>query len=273
MVQQEQLEQRIEEYMAAKGLSREQAELLAKQDFGLMGPSNVGPLFIQPPEDSLYKAFKEALSERIKDFFPSGADTKGGQRTETTEKGPDLSQALKTAKEQGVNSLFLPDGTRIEINPKDPLGDELVNEALTWVKGQLPSIFGGGGGAGGKVSGELLASENPEIVKLGLEYRGKQEERKAAEIIAKARTDTTREVATLLATMVSPEGYQKVKAMFEEVTSRVRGGAEGADRTAEVGEDKIGLACLNCHHVNMVQKGTPSFTCENCGAENEQDWE
>lgn len=268
MMDQEQLEQRIEEYMQAKGLSREQAELLARQDFGLVGPSQLRPLFMQPPEDPITKALKDAIAERIHLLFPQpgagaggGGATGGGPQTGAGQPA-DLSGAIKAAKEHGVKSLYLPDGTLLEINPSDTLGDELVKKTMDWLKDQVPSLFTGGGG--GKTSTELLSSGDPEIVKLGLEYRAKEEERKAAETLAQARTAMAQDVAAAIGLLLSPEGFKKAREAIRGIIEAAREGR---------GTRTVLIACDECKTVNEVPEGKEVFSCNKCGAENEVSWE
>ncbi|MBA7680512.1 hypothetical protein ES703_88829 [subsurface metagenome] len=167
---------------------------------------------------------------------------------------------------------MLPDGTEISLNPKDTFGDELLQETLKWVKEKVPSLFKGEGEGGG-LSKDLLASENPEIVKLGLEFRAKEEETKAAGIMAKSKSDATMSIAALAATIISPEGYAKVKGMLDLL--RMGKGVQGEtpqDQPPPTDDNFTKLPCLKCNHTNIVPIGAPKFTCEECGTEQEQDW-
>ncbi|MBA7660536.1 hypothetical protein ES703_68538 [subsurface metagenome] len=270
MVDQERLENRIQEYMVVKGLARDQAELLVKQEFGLLGSSQGGPVYVQPKEDPITEALKDLVKERIHMLFPpppapgAGAPTGVGAQS-------NIAETLKAAREHGVNSLYLPDGTLLQINRGDALGDQLVKETADWVRGKLPDLFGGGEG---KPPTELMSSQNPEIVKLGLEYRAKDEERKAAEIMAKAKTEAMRDFAAAVGVALSPEGFEKVKGLLGGIRAGTRqggarapAGGEGAARAPHR------LGCRECGTFQEVAVGTPSFTCKKCGEENPVDWE
>ena len=265
MMSEDQFEALVSRKMDETDLSREDAELLVKRDQGLLGRNR--PVFSPPAQSPLTKAFEEAAAERIKEvLFPKGDG--GGDKG----KGPDLAETLKKAQDRGVQSLMLPDGTEISLNPKDTFGDELLQETLKWVKEKVPSLFKGEGEGGG-LSKDLLASENPEIVKLGLEFRAKEEETKAAGIMAKSKSDATMSIAALAATIISPEGYAKVKGMLDLL--RMGKGVQGEtpqDQPPPTDDNFTKLPCLKCNHTNIVPIGAPKFTCEECGTEQEQDW-
>ena len=260
MVNQEMMEARIQEYIEVKGLSYEQAELLVKQELGLLAAPHLGPLNVQPKEDPITEALRDLAKERIRMLFPPPPGSGAGAPPAAAAKS-DIAEILKAAREHGVNSLYLPDGTLLQINRGDTLGDQLINETADWVRGKLPDLFGGGEG---KPPNELMSSQNPEIVKLGLEYRAKDEERKAAEILAKAKTETAKEFAAAIGAALSPEGYEKVKGLLGGIRAGTReGGARAPHR----------LGCRECGTFQEVEVGAPSFTCKKCGEENPVDWE
>lgn len=271
MVTQEQMEERINEYMAAHGLSREDAEMLAKRDFGALRRSEVGPLNVQPNEDPVTKMLKEALADRLKVIlFPEpGAGTPaggppGGPGGVGGQAAPPISEAIKAAKEHGVKTLYLPDGTILAINPSDTLGDELVKETMGWLKEKVPMLFS----SGDKLSEGLLASQSPDIVRVGLEFRAAEKEAEAAQTLAQARVTMGKDIAAAIGMLFSPEGFKKAQEMiggFREAVAE-HGGLGGGPPMSNIG-------CDECHTINQVPQGAPTFTCKKCGTENAVTWE
>lgn len=268
MLSEEQFEALISKKMEETDLTREDAELLVKRDQGLLGRSR--PVFSPPAEDPITKAVKELVAERIKDVLAPGKGDVGDNKG----KGPDLAQTLKMAKEQNVGSFMLPDGTFLNLNPKDPFGEELIKDTLNWGREKLQAMLKGGGGGGDT---DLSTVQSPEMLKIILDDRAKTAEIEATKTIAQSKNDALAALAMLGATLISPEGYAKVKGMVDLALGKVKQGqGETPAETAETpADDKFArLPCLNpeCKHVNIVQIGTRKHTCTECGAEQEQDW-
>lgn len=263
MVQQEQFEERVSAYMQSKGLSREQAELLARQEFGLVGPSQMPPVFMQQPEDPITKAVKEVLAERVKEIFAAATAPRGGTDTGRRENATDMAQAIKAAKEQGVSGIYMPDGTLIQLKSADTFGDELVQQATDWIKGKMPDLLT----PGTKTGEGLLSSQNPEIVKLGFEFMAKEEERKAAETVAKSRNETLQNMFLLA---LAAGGGEGVRERLQKLFEGIRGAREAPQQTDS--EKTILAPCPKCPAETPVVPGQKVFTCQGCGTENEIDW-
>jgi len=278
MLSEEQFAAAVQEKMDQyPGMSQEDAETLVLKATGRLGkPFHV---IQQPQQNTFSKMLEQAAANRMEELL-FGKPKDGNTGDPAARQGADLERNLKLAQQMGVDSIVLPGGGVFKIGKADPAGSEIVEQMMDYVKKKLPTLFEPQpGGVLGNLSPEQLAMQNPEILKIFMDDKAKGAELEAAKASIESRNATIKAVADTLGLVFRPGGVDALKGVFNFMRAQGNVGPDTQEpngaATPEIDDKFPPMECANqeCKHVQFVQRGTPKYICEKCGAENLVDWE
>lgn len=272
MASQEEFQNVVQKYAQEHNLTVEEAEVLVKKKMG-MGSGTSSDLAIMsqlfhPKENPMVDAINTAIAARIGQALFPERPPGGGPGNPPGGMQPDaITAAIARAKEAGVGSLYLPDGTQIMLQPKNDdsssITKSIEQKIREYVDGAvsegLPKIFNPLGNKGT----DLPPSTDPAYARLFFEDKWKDKDREAAAIKDKARDEVIVSVAAAFGAALSPEGFDRIKQQIKQ------GGAAGAS-TKGKGEEKskapmVKAACWKCRKPFRYDQGEEAI-CPYCRA-------
>ena len=275
MASQEEWEAAVQQYAQEHNFSLEEAAEHLKKE---MGVGKIGELMswarlFQPEENPLVKAVNEAIAQRVAAGQPlfgpavvqagqGGAPAGGGQPNNIT-------TAITHAKEAGVQSIYLPDGTMVNLQAQgegNSAAKNIEQKIKEYVDGVvsngLPNMFNPPGG--NNTVTNLPPGIDPTLAKLVYEDKWKEKDREAENIRSKARDETIAAIAASIGAGLSPEGFEKIKQMIQQ------GGAAGALSQGKQGGKLAGrmirAVCWKCGKPFRYDEGEEAV-CPYCGTD------
>ena len=234
MASQEEFQKAVQQVAEEHNLTMDEAEVIVKKKMG-MGSGTTSDLamlaqFFQPKENPMVDAINKAIADRIGGALfperpPGGGDGNppgGGQPNNIT-------AAITHAKEAGVQSIYLPDGTQVMLQAKAEDGsiaksieDKIRGYLDSVITQRLPNVFSPP--ADNKGTGAALPSGilDPQLARLFYEDKWKDRDREAEDARSKARDEVIGSIAASIGAGLSPEGFEKIKGMIKQ------GGPAGA---------------------------------------------
>lgn len=286
----------VEQFAHEHDLSIEEAERTLKQRAGLEAKSLGGGTFLdalRPTPNPIEKAVSEAIATRIESIaatlFPA-PPAGGGGSPQTA-----LSDALKQAKASGAQSIYLPDGTLVKLTEdKGGNQDSILQGATSQIQKyvtdiidqRLPAVFNPQP-PGVPQTGNI---GNPEIVKLAYEDKWREEDRRAQDAVALRRDTAVKDIAAVIGSIFSPEGFVKFQKLLKEGPTGIAGERAETKTTGkmlkatcwrcmrlypyEEGEDPVcpycgqaqNVQCPGCEEV-FIPKSRDKIVCPKCNAE------
>ncbi len=253
MASQEEWEAAVQQYAQEHNFSlQEAAEHLKKE----MGSGKLGELMsmatlFQPKENPMVDAINKAIADRIGGaLFPpppgggQGNPPGGGQPNNIT-------AAITHAKEAGVQSIYLPDGTQVMLQPKAEDGsiaksieDKIRGYLDSVITQRLPNVFNPPADNKGKGAALPPGIVDPQLARLFYEDKWKDKDREAEDVRSKARDEVIGSIAASVGAALSPEGFEKIKRSIQQ------GGVAGALSQGKPGEKPTGkmirAVCWKC---------------------------
>lgn len=260
----------VQQYAKDHGLSIEEAELILKQKAGLGGnPTELGAILaaLKPEPSPIEKALSEAIASRAESIaamvFPSPP---AGGSPQTA-----LGDALKQAKASGAQSLYLPDGTVVKLTATEDKGgnqDSILNNASAQIQkyvtdtidSRLPAIFNPQP-PGTPQTGNVT---NPEIAKLAYQDKWNEEDRKAEDARAQRRDGAVRDIAAMIGTVFSPEGFAKLQKLLKEGPAGAISAGKQAEPETKTEGKMLKATCWKCLRVFPYEEGQDPV-CLYCG--------
>lgn len=268
MANQEKWAAAVQNFANEHGISAQEAENILKQRAGISTTTDFAALLaaLRPEPSPIEQAISKVIAERAEKFasvlFPAPAG--GGTAPQAA-----LSEALGQARAAGAQSLYLPDGTLVNLgtvgnNQQDSIlksaREKIEKYVADTIDSRLPAVFNP------QPQGTPLVdySSNPEIAKLAFEDKWKDDDRKAQDAIALRRDGAIRDIAAMVGALLSPEGFAKVQKLLKQ-------GLPGATST----EKKVGTetkpepkmlkaTCWKCMRVFPYEEGQDPV-CPYCG--------
>jgi len=285
MENQEQWNQQVQALAQTHGISVDEAEMLLKRRMGLEKPPDFSTWMnlmqgtqpkVSPIEQAIAKAVEARADQIVGTLFPSsgtGGASVTGQGTGTQENP--IVALLQKAKAAGVQSLYLPDGTMVnlgEAKKEGGIGEMVHNKVTAWVDGmieeRLPQLLPGAPASGKPAPDLTNLSSNPAIVRLYFEDRWKAEDRAAEDTRSASKMTAFMEIAAAVGAAFSPEGYEKIKKLLKEGPSG-RGAAsqEGKGQGQNKQGQKTNLlraTCRRCMRLFPYEEAEEPI-CPYCG--------
>lgn len=276
MASQEEFQKLVHQVAQEHNLTLDEAEMLVKEKMG-MGSHVISDLammaqLFQPKENPLVGAINQAIAQRITAGQPlfgpavvqagqGGAPAGGGQPSNN------ITTAITHAKEAGVQSIYLPDGTMVNLQAQGEGNSavknieqkirEYVDDVVS--KG-LPNMFNPPGGNSNTVT-NLPPGIDPTLAKLFYEDKWKDRDREAEDARSKARDEVIGSIAASIGAALSPEGFEKIKQTIKQ------GGVAGALSQGEQAEKPAGrmirAVCWKCGKAFRYDEGEEAL-CPYC---------
>ncbi len=270
MASQEKWEATVQQYAQEHNFSIEEAAEHLKKEMGLGKLSELTAMsqFFQPKENPMVDAINKAIADRIgQALFPERPPGGGPSNPPGGGQLNSITAAIANAKEAGVGSIYLPDGTQIMLQAKNEDSssvtksiEQKVRDYLDGVVSErLPNMFNPPSNTGTN----LPPGIDPGLARLVYEDKWKGEDRTAAGIRDKARDEVIASIAAAFGAALSPEGFEKIKQQIKQ------GGAAGAS-TKGKGEEKskapmVKAACWKCRKPFRYDPGEEAI-CPYCRA-------
>jgi len=268
MVNQEKWAAAVQQFAQDHDLSIDEAERTLKQRAGLGDkPSELGTIMdaLKPKPSPIEEALSKAIASRAESIaamvFPTPLADAGGGSPQAA-----LGDALKQAKASGAQALYLPDGTVVKLtaedtNQQDPILKNASAQIQKYVTGiidsRLPGIFN-------PPAGPVANSDNPEVAKLVFEDKWKEEDRKAEDARALRRDIALRDIAAVIGTAVSPEGFKKLQKLLKEGPAGVIGTEKKGEAETKTEGKLLKATCWRCMRVYPYEEGQDPV-CPYCG--------
>lgn len=284
MENQEQWNQQVQALVEKHGISVDEAEVLLKRRMGLERPSDFMTMMQSmqskpsPIETAIATAIAGRADQIVGNMFPSsgtGGANVTGQGTATQENP--IVGLLQKAKAAGVQSLYLPDGTLVnlgEAKKESDIGEMVRNKVTAWVDGMIQERFPQllpGAPANGKPALDLTnVGSNPDIVRLVYEDKWKAEERTAEDSRSASKITAFMDIAAAVGAAFSPEGYEKLKKLLKEGPSgRGATSQQGKGQSQSQGKQEqkarlIRATCRRCMRLFPYEEGEDPV-CPYCG--------
>lgn len=274
MDNQEQWAAQVQATAQKHGIGLDEAEVLLKHRMGIERPSDVSSWmqFMQPKPSLIEQAFSEAIAARMEQIigamFSPGGNSPGAQAQPSGE-NPVVGM-LERAKAAGVQSLYMPDGTVLNLQgAKDNgegIGATIERQVAQYVDGQiqqiLPKVLNPGNNSG--VDLQSLGG-NAEIAKLYYEDKWKGEQRAADQATAQAKIDAAKEIAAGFGAAFSPGGLENLRKLFKLGPSGAGAEQEGAGQSSQGQKVRtLRTTCWNCMRAFPYEEGQAPV-CPYCG--------
>jgi len=259
----------VQKFAENHGLSIDEAERILKQRAGLGGnPTELGTLLaaLKPEPSPIEEAVSKALASRIENMatslFPNPQANTGGGTPQAA-----LSEALKQAKAAGAQSLYLPDGTMVNLAGGNNQEGSMLKNATEKIQKYVTDIIdsrlsGVFNPPPGPVVGDY--SNNPEVAKLVFEDKWKEEDRKAQDARALRRDGAIRDIAAVIGAAFSPEGYKKLQKLLKEGPTGEAGTGKKEEIETKREAKLLKTTCWQCMRVFPYEEGQDPV-CPYCG--------
>ena len=271
MASQEEFQKAVQQVAEEHNLTMDEAEVIVKKKMG-MGAGTTSDLammaqFFQPKENPMVDAINKAIADRIGGaLFPA----RGGEGNPPGGEQPNnITAAITHAKEAGVQSIYLPDGTQLFLQARGE-GDSTVKNIEQKIREYvddvvskgLPHMFNPRGGNNNTAT-NLPPGIDPAVAKLVYEDKWKDEDRKAEDARSKARDEVIGSIAASVGAALSPEGFEKIKQSIKQ------GGPAGALSQGRQVEKPTGrmikAVCWKCNKPFRYDEGEEAL-CPYCQA-------
>jgi len=293
MENEEQWKAVVEQYAKEHNFTIEEAAAhLQKEMSGDKLTSFFNMMRLFKPETSkdnpMVAAIEKAVAERFTNIldiaFPTPKAPGDQPRTSSGNQPNPIVAAINQAKDAGVQSIFLPDGTQLFLQGQnsDTLTAKIETTVTEHVKkvigDSLPAILNPGrnrDGGGGDNTLALLDPElanlkgvSPELLKVYYDHKARALERQAADARSQGRDEAVVAGFSLLGALFSKEGFETARKTIMEAKEKAKAlktspeekpKAEavkttcwkcGKDFVYEVGQDPV---CLTCHMDQRVK--------------------
>jgi len=262
----EQWKTTVEQYAKEHNFSVEEAAEHLRKDTGGDKLSSLLQMMkffqpAQPKENPVVEAIEEAVAARLKDILFPAPGTQGEQPGASSGNQPNpIATAVTQAKNAGVQSIFLPDGTQLFF--KNQNSSAIAETIETAVKEQLHKVIsdtllailnpgrkrnsGGGDNALSLLDPDLakLKGLDPEIVKVYYENRNRELDRQAADARSQGRDEAVTAGFALLGALVSPEGFETARKKIDEAKAMARKLRTSPEEKSE--GETIKTTCWKC---------------------------
>jgi len=274
MASQEEWDAAVQQYAQEHNFSpQEAAEHLKKE----MGGGKLGEMMswaklFQPTEHPLVKAVNEAVAQRVAAGQPlfGAAVASGGQGNPPGGEQPNnITAAITHAKEAGVESIYLPDGTMVNLQAKaeDSTVKNIEQKIREYVNGVinqgLPNMFNPRGNNNNTGAALPPGIVDPGLARLFYEDKWKDRDREAEDARSTARDEVIGSIAASIGAALSPEGFEKIKQQIKQ------GRAAGALSQGKPGEKPAGrmirAVCWKCGKPFRYDEGEEAV-CPYCQA-------
>ncbi|MBA7506119.1 hypothetical protein ES706_04799 [subsurface metagenome] len=268
MENQERWTAEVQKFAEEHGLTIEEAEHIFKQRAGLGGkPSEIGTLLaaLKPEPSPIEKAVSEVIATRIESMapllFPGPPANTGGGSSQAA-----LSEALKQAKAFGAQSLYLPDGTMVNLAGGNNQEGSILQNATGKIQKYVTDIIDSRlSGVFNPQPGPVVGdSNNPEVAKLVFQNKWKEQDRIAQDAIAQRRDGIMRDIAAMVGAMFSPEGFAKFQKLLKEGPAGEAGTGKKGEIETKREAKLLKMTCWQCMRVFPYEEGQDPV-CPYCG--------
>ena len=284
MENQEQWGKQVQELAEKHGISVDEAEMLLKRRMGVERPSDFVAMMqmmqpkVSPIEQAIARAVEARADQIVAGMLPGQAAGGAGQSGQGSSGQPNpIVGLLQEVKAAGVQSLYLPDGTVFNLTEgkkgEGGIGDMVTKRVTSYVDSlieqNLPRLLPSDNKTGAGIDLGQLGGD-PALLRLWYEDKWKDEDRRATTARDEGRTAVWLEIAAFLASMFSPEGYEKVKKILKQGPAGALGQSqtEGSKSQGEGNQGQrtrtLKETCWNCMRVFPYEEGEDP-RCPYCG--------